>query len=54
LLPGLTAGTAIVDAGGLQPKSDGVHFDTPSLRTLGERYAAAMLKLQQAKVENSR
>ncbi|MFO0536845.1 MAG: sialate O-acetylesterase, partial [Planctomyces sp.] len=28
LLPGLTAGTAIVDAGGLQPKSDGVHFDT--------------------------
>lgn len=54
LLPGLTAGTAIVDANGLKPKSDGVHFDTPSLRTLGERYATAMLKLQQAKVENNR
>lgn len=54
LLPGLTAGTAIVDASGLKPKSDGVHFDTPSLRTLGERYATAMLKLQQAKVENNR
>ena len=54
LLPGLTARTAIVDASGLKPKSDGVHFDTPSLRTLGERYATAMLKLQQAKVENNR
>jgi len=54
LLPGLTARTAIVDASGLKPRSDGVHFDTPSLRTLGERYATAMLKLQQAKVENNR
>ncbi|MEY4188451.1 MAG: Arylsulfatase [Planctomycetota bacterium] len=54
LLPGLTSRTAIVDASGLKPKSDGVHFDTPSLRTLGERYATAMLKLQQAKVENNR
>ena len=48
LLPGLLSGTAIVDAGGLKPKSDGVHFDTPSLRTLGDRYAAAMQQLQQS------
>lgn len=48
LLPGLVSGTAIVDAGGLKPKSDGVHFDTPSLRTLGDRYAAAMQQLQQS------
>ena len=27
---------------------DGTHFDTPSIRTLGERYAAAYLHLTEA------
>ena len=38
--------TAIVSSEGLTPKSDNLHFDTPSARTLGERYATAMLALQ--------
>lgn len=52
LLPGLSARTAIVDAGGLKAKSDGVHFDTPSLRTLGERYADAIQQLQKSAAQN--
>ncbi|MFK7845828.1 MAG: sialate O-acetylesterase [Rhodothermales bacterium] len=45
-LPNHRAHTAVVSAEGLQPKDDKVHLDTPSSRELGQRYAAAMLKLQ--------
>ncbi|MES2738206.1 MAG: sialate O-acetylesterase [Verrucomicrobiota bacterium] len=38
--------TAVVESTGLTHKGDQVHFDTPSLRTFGERYAAAMKLLQ--------
>lgn len=38
--------TAIVSSEGLTPKADNLHFDTPSARTLGERYATEMLALQ--------
>jgi hypothetical protein len=36
-----------VSAEGLTPNADNVHFDTASLRTFGERYAAAFLALNQ-------
>jgi hypothetical protein len=45
-LPSLVPQTAAVDSSGLKPKSDVVHFDTPSLRQFGKRYAEAMKKLQ--------
>jgi hypothetical protein len=45
-LPSLVAHTAAVDSSGLKPKSDVVHFDTPSLREFGKRYAEAMKRLQ--------
>jgi hypothetical protein len=45
-LPKLVARTAVVDSAGLKHKGDDVHFDSPSLRTFGRRYADAMLKLQ--------
>ncbi len=38
--------SAAVESAGLQHKGDGVHFDTASLREFGQRYAAAMKKLQ--------
>jgi len=38
--------TAIVTSEGLTPKADNLHFDTPSARTLGTRYATAMQALQ--------
>ena len=38
--------TAVVDSTGLNHKGDVVHFDTPSLREFGKRYATAMQKLQ--------
>ncbi|KAF0180647.1 MAG: hypothetical protein FD161_741 [Limisphaerales bacterium] len=41
--------TAAVESAGLMPKSDVVHFDTPSLREFGQRYAEAMRKLQAGK-----
>ena len=34
--------TALVPAGDLKHKGDFTHYDTPSLRTFGRRYAAAM------------
>ena len=37
---------AAVESTGLKHKGDFVHFDTPSLREFGERYAEAMKKLQ--------
>ncbi len=41
----LAGNAAVVDSAGLQHKGDDVHFDTPSLRELGKRYAVAMQKL---------
>lgn len=38
--------TAFVDSDGLSHKGDEVHFDTPSYRELGRRYAAAYLHLR--------
>ncbi|NBV25432.1 MAG: sialate O-acetylesterase [Proteobacteria bacterium] len=38
--------SAVVPSTGLKPKSDIVHFDTPSLREFGRRYAEAMKQLQ--------
>jgi hypothetical protein len=40
--------SAAVESTGLQHKGDVVHFDTPSLREFGNRYAEAMRKLQAA------
>ena len=45
-LPALVPHTAVVDSSGLSHKGDQVHFDTPSLRVLGNRYADAMKNLQ--------
>lgn len=38
--------SALVSSEGLSSKPDGVHFDTPSLRILGVRYAQALLKFR--------
>jgi hypothetical protein len=46
-LPTLVSKVAVVESTGLQPKSDAVHFDTPSLREFGRRYARAMQQLQE-------
>lgn len=46
-VPNQVSNMAVVDSTGLKHKGDDVHFDTPSLRTFGERYAAAMKKLQE-------
>lgn len=48
-LPQSVANTASVDSTGLKHKGDGVHFDTPSLREFGQRYAEAMKRLQAGK-----
>ncbi|MBN8418384.1 MAG: exo-alpha-sialidase [Verrucomicrobia bacterium] len=45
-IPQTVPNTAIVDSAGLKDKGDGVHFDTPSLREFGRRYAKAMQQLQ--------
>lgn len=45
-LPDLVPQTAVVSSKDLQHKGDIVHFDSPSLRELGKRYAAAMRELQ--------
>lgn len=37
--------TAFVNAEGLKHKGDKIHFDSPSFRELGKRYAAAYLKM---------
>ncbi len=46
-LPMHRAHTAVVSTDGLQSKADNVHLDTSSSRALGQRYAVAMLKLQE-------
>ena len=43
-LPGLVAHTAVVSSAGLTVLPDGVHFDAQSLRTLGSRYASALVQ----------
>lgn len=48
-LPGEVQHTAVVSANGLVEKGDKLHFDTPSAREMGKRYAAAMLQLQAEK-----
>jgi len=47
LLPQRVPRAAVVESKGLKHKGDDVHFDTPSLREFGKRYAAAMRRLQQ-------
>jgi pimeloyl-ACP methyl ester carboxylesterase len=44
-LPARVPRMAVVESAGLAEKGDGVHFDTPSLRELGRRYARAYLDL---------
>lgn len=49
MLPGLVPQvphTALVTAEDLADKGDKLHFGSPALRTLGQRYAAAWLKLR--------
>jgi hypothetical protein len=46
-LPAAVAHTAVVSAKDLHDKGDQLHFDTPSARELGKRYAIALKKLQQ-------
>lgn len=48
-LPSRADGTAVVSASALKHKGDEVHFDAPSLRELGKRYAKAMQELQKSK-----
>jgi hypothetical protein len=50
-LPGEVPQTAVVSARDLTDKGDHLHFNTPSARELGKRYADAMKKLQ-ADAEN--
>lgn len=45
-LPKRVEKTAVISASGLKHKGDEVHFDSPSLRELGKRYAKAMQELQ--------
>ena len=40
--------TAFVSSAGLKAKSDNVHFDSPSLREFGRRYAHAFLMLEKS------
>lgn len=47
-LPKTLPHSAIADSAGLKDKGDKVHFDSPSLRTLGRRYAEAMQGVQKA------
>ena len=44
-LPKKVPHTAFVSAEGLKHKGDGIHFDSPSFRELGKRYADAFLKM---------
>ena len=45
-LPGRVPSAAVAESAGLTARGDDLHFDTPSLRTFGVRYAAAMQRLQ--------
>ena len=47
-LPARVPYTAVATTEGLVHKGDTTHFDAPSATLLGERYAAQMLKLEQA------
>lgn len=49
-LPGQVSHTAVVSAKGLTDKGDHLHFDTPSARALGRRYAEAMKGLQTTRI----
>ncbi|MCH5599185.1 sialate O-acetylesterase [Niabella ginsengisoli] len=49
-LPDVIPHTMVVSAKGLQHKGDSTHFDSPSARTLGVRYAKAMKQLQSGAV----
>ena len=49
-LPDFVPHCAFVSAEGLADKGDKIHFDSPSFRELGRRYAAAWLTLQPAPV----
>lgn len=46
-LPQTVPNTRVVSSSGLGHKGDETHFNTPSARRLGERYAAVYLKLAQ-------
>lgn len=48
-LPKAVSNSASVDSTGLKHKGDAVHFDSPSLREFGQRYAEAMKRLQAGK-----
>jgi pimeloyl-ACP methyl ester carboxylesterase len=45
-LPKTAPKSGVAESTGLKQKGDGVHFDTPSLRIFGRRYAEAMQKLE--------
>lgn len=47
-LPKLVPHTAVASSKDLKHKGDGVHFDSPSLREFGKRYATAMQALHAA------
>ncbi|OQP39790.1 acetylxylan esterase [Niastella yeongjuensis] len=47
-LPDLVPYTAVVSAKDLTDKGDQLHFDTPSARKLGKRYADAMTQIQKS------
>ena len=48
-LPGRVPSAAVAESAGLTATGDNLHFDTPSLRTFGLRYAAAMQRLQNSR-----
>lgn len=48
-LPTQVPNAAVASSKDLNAKSDRIHFDSPSLREFGKRYAAAMQKLQAQK-----
>lgn len=51
-LPTRVKQAAFVESTGLKAKSDGIHFDSPSLREFGRRYAAAMQKLLEVQAKD--
>ena len=53
-LPAALENTAVVSAKDLTDRGDHLHFDTPSARELGKRYATAMQKLEQKPSKESR
>jgi hypothetical protein len=53
-LPQQVPNTAVVSAKDLTDKGDHLHFDTPSARELGKRYANAMKNLQEPKHKTKR